>query len=94
MKEQNSAALPTVIVPGEAINAATEVEAEPRAEATSKRGGMTGASVVTLSPRRSGNSSVLSGTSATGKTTSIVGSSVTCGARNRQAPSRATQQKG
>jgi hypothetical protein len=91
-KEQNSTALPTANVPGEAVD--TEVEAEPKAEATTKRGGTTGASAVTMSPRRTGNSSVLSGTSAAGKTTLIAGSPVACGARNRQAPTVQTHQKG
>jgi hypothetical protein len=92
-KEQNSTALPTANVPGEAVD--TEVEAEPKAEATTKRGGTTGASAVTMSPRRTGNSSVLSGTSAAGKTTLIAGSPVACGARNRQAPDRAnTSERG
>jgi hypothetical protein len=86
-EEQNSAALPAATVPGEAVDAATE--AEPKSEATTKRGGTTGASAVTLSPWRSGNSSVLSGTSATGKATSIAGSPVACCTRNRQSPSRA-----
>jgi hypothetical protein len=67
----------------------TEAKAEPKAEATTKRGGTTGASAVTMSPRRTGNSSVLSGTSAAGKTTSIASSPVACDARNRQAPNRA-----
>jgi hypothetical protein len=88
-EEQNSAALPTATVPGEAVDTAKVAEEEPKAEATTKRDGTIGASAVTLSPRRPANSSVLSGTSAAGKTTSIAGSPVTCGARNRQAPSRA-----
>jgi hypothetical protein len=92
-EEQNSAALPAVNGPGEAVD--TEVEAEPKVEATTKRGGTTGASAITMSPQRTGNSSVLSGTSAAGKTTLIAGSPVACGARNRQAPNRAnTSERG
>jgi hypothetical protein len=52
-EEQNSAALPAANVPGEAVD--TEAEAEPKADATTKQGDMTGGSAVTLSPQRPGN---------------------------------------
>jgi hypothetical protein len=77
-EEQNFAALPAANVPGKAVD--TEAEAEPKADAMTKQGDTIGASAVTLSPRRPGNSSVLSGTSAAGKTTSIAGNPVACGA--------------
>jgi hypothetical protein len=51
MEEQNSAALPAAIILGIDVDAAMEAEADPKAEATTKRGRMTGASAVTLSPR-------------------------------------------
>jgi hypothetical protein len=88
-EEQNSTALPAATIRGEAVDTATVAEEEPKAKAMTKRGGTTGASAVTLSPRRPGNSSVLSGMSAARKTTSIAGNPVACGARNKQAPSRA-----
>jgi hypothetical protein len=88
-EEQNSTTLPAATIPGEAVDTATVAEQDSKAEATTKRGGTTCASAVTLSPWRPGNSSILSGMSAAGKTTSIAGNPVACGARNRQPPNHA-----
>jgi hypothetical protein len=86
-EEQNSTALPAATVPCKAVDTATVAEEETKAEAMTKRGGTTGASTVILSLWRPDNSSILSGTSAAGRTTSIASSPVACSARNRQAPS-------